>query len=505
MSDLTDALHKQHRQHVSRMKRGPVDDSFVDEIHALIAKLREAGAVVADPAERSQVRALLRFWGNVVYDQTGVYPDTALQPLDPARAPVLEGEEPSRRRWPSLVWMLVGGAATAIIAAGLVLVGWFSLPHDGAVETPMPVPTPTPLPFVSRVAVGVGLDEDGGLETATDTFCLGIADIVAEVALEGVEAGTLWRWEVQRAGEVVAGSAAAPWGQDERHVVRLGRTINVRLHGDSEGVEPGRYELLIYVGEHVVGAHSFRVLDVTPGVSNLQVADVPELSGAAPGGPGERVFQPGLRVIYLSYEYEGFCPGLDISHVLSREGEPSQESAGAWLGASQGQAQVAFQAPAGGPFSPGSYEVIVIGSGEEQARVAFRIGEIEQDAPEEVAPAFGDIAIALGVQPDGTPILGVPDGGFDWNTKVVYAVFGYEGMTDGLPWSALWMRNGEEVARQERLWDTEAAGAEGTHWIARYDELGRVLPGGSYSVTLYIENIARRTAGFDIRYYVPPE
>ncbi len=498
MSDVTGALQEQHRRHVSRMKRGPVDEGFVDEVHALIAKLQEAGAIVADPAERSQVRALLRFWGHVVYDQTGVYPDTTLQPLDPGRVPALEGEEPSRRRWPSLVWMLVGGAAAAIIAAGLVLVGWFSLPRDTAVETPTLIPTPTPLPFVSRVAVGMGLGEDGGLESATDTFCLGVADVVAEVALEGVEPEALWRWEVQRAGEVVAASAATPWGEDERHVVRP-------LQARSEGVEPGRYELLIYAGEHVVGAHSFRVLDVTPGLSNLQVADVPESSGEAPGGPGERVFEPGVRVIYLSYDYEGFCPGLGISHVLSHEGEPLRESVGGWSGAPQGRAQVAFQAPAGGPFSLGSYEVTVTGLGQEPARVAFRIGEVEQVVSEEVSPAFGDIAIALGVQPDGTPTLDVPDGGFDWNTKVVYAVFEYEGMTDSLPWSALWMRNGEEIARQERLWDMETAGTAGTHWIARYDELGQVLPGGSYSVTVYIENVAQRTASFDIRYYVPPE
>lgn len=486
MSSILDTLQQRHQEKLGQLKRGEVDEAFLDSIHVLIADLRQAGAVVAAPAGRGQLRALMRFWGNVVYDHTGVYPDTMLLPLDPAHARPLE--KPARRPSPPLAWMLLGGAAV-IIAVGLVVIGWLSRPRDGAEETP----TPTPAPFVRHAAVGTELDEGGALKKAVDTFCPGVPEIVAEFALEGIGPETMWRWEVQREGEVVASRQAAPWGQEAQ-------TITARvLTGGPKGVEPGHYDLLVYVGEQVVGMHSFQVLDTAPRVFNLRVADVP---APAKEASGEGKFEAGVRVVYLSYEYEGLCPGLDLSHTLYHEGESIQESVETWGGAPQGQTQVSFQSPGGLPFSPGDYEVAVAVAGEEQNRVGFTIQEAAEGG---IPPALGDITIALGVQPDGTPILTTPDNRFDWNTKVVYGIFDYVGMSDGLAWMAVWRRNGEEVAREEHFWDVETDGTEGTRWVAYYDERGWVLAGGSYSVTLYIENVAQRTAEFNILYYVPPE
>ncbi|MCK4472806.1 MAG: hypothetical protein KAW49_13580, partial [Anaerolineae bacterium] len=59
--------------------------------------------------------------------------------------------------------------------------------------------------------------------------------------------------------------------------------------------------------------------------------------------------------------------------------------------------------------------------------------------------------------------------------------------------------------REEHFWDAETDGTDGTRWVAYYDEDRRTLPGGDYSVTLYIRNVAQRTAEFSIRFYVPPE
>jgi len=497
MSDLLDTFQQQHQEKLGQLKRSEVDKVFLDEIHALIANLRQAGAITASPAERGQLRTLMRFWANAVYDHTGVYPDTMLQPPDPTRVP--PPEEPSRRPLPPLAWMLAGGAAVVVIAVGLVVIGWLSQPRDSVEEAPRlvltPIPTPTPLPFVSHAAVGTEFDENGALKMGADTFCLGTSEIVAEFALEGIEPETVWRWEVQREGEVVAGKTAAPWGREAQHIIRA-------LTGGPEGVEPGRYELLIYVGEQVVGARSFQVLDTAPRVFNLRVADVPKPSEETPDGSGRNAFESGVRVIYLNYEYEGLCPGLDVSHALYHEGKPIWESVDTWSGAPQGQAQIGLQAPGDLPFSPGGYEATVAVAGEEQARVELMIGEATS---REVPPAFVGVTIALGVQPDGTPILTAPDNRFDWNTKAVYAIFGYRGMTDKLAWSAVWMHNGKEVTRQEEFWNVGAAGTEGTHWVAYHSELGRVLPGGNYSVTLYVENIAQRTADFNIRYYVPAQ
>lgn len=486
MSDLLDTFQQRHQEKLDQLKRGEADEAFLDGIHTLIADLRQAGAVVADPAERGQLRALMHFWGNIVYDRTGVYPDTTLQPPDPTRA--RPPAEPTRRPLPPFAWMLIGGAAMIVIVIGLIaIMGRWHAPTPAPTSTP----APTPVPFVSYAAVGAGLDESGALRIIADTFCQGTPEIVAELALEGVQPETMWRWEVQRGGEVVASQPATPWGRSENRIA-----VPV-LTGGSEGVEPGQYELLVYVGDQVVGEHPFRVLDTAPRVLNLRVTDVP---APTEGASGESRFKAGVRVIYLNYDYEGLCPGLDISHTLYREGEPIQESVETWSGASQGVAQVSFQAPGDLPFPSGNYEVTVAVAGEEQARVEFTLRE-----ETEVSPAFGGITIALGVQADGTPILPAPDRGFDWNTKVVYAIFDYVGMRDGLAWAAIWNRNGQEVAREEHFWDAETDGTAGTRWVAYYDERGRVLSGGTYSVTLYIENIAQRTAEFNVLYYVPSE
>jgi len=489
MSDVFDTLQERYQTLVARQEKGETGKDLLEDVCAFIADAQRAGAAVADVDERSQMRAWMRFLAGVLYDATGTYPDTSLQPL--ARGQLvssrLEREEKPSPSFP-LAWTLIGGAAVIVIAVGLVTIGWMSNPHDGA--TPTPTATARP-PVMIQAAVGERLTEEGTLAQPAGTFCLDTPEIIAQFTLEGVLPETEWRWEVLHEGEIVAAQPTALWGQEAP-------TVTVRiLTGGPEGVEPGHYDLLVYVDEQVVRVRSFQVLDTAPRVFNLQVADVPAPARGAPGG-GE--FEAGVRVVYLNYDYEGLCPGLDLTHTLYREEEPIQEKAETWRGTSQGLAQVNFQAPAGLPFPPGDYAAAVTVAGEEQARGEFTIRE-----EVEVHPAFGDITIALGVQPDGTPVLTAPDDRFDWNTKVVYATFDYVGMRDGLAWMVVWSRNGQEVAREEHFWDVEADGTEGTRWVTHYDEQGRVLPGGTYNVTLYIENVAQRTADFRILYYVPPE
>lgn len=485
MSDILQTLQRRHQEKVGQFQRGEVDGAWLDGIQLLIADLRQAGAAVAAPAERGQLRALMHFWGNVVYDHTGVYPDTALHPPDPERA-ALPAEPPARRPPPPWVWTLVGGAAVIVIVVGLVVIGQLVRPDESA-------PIEAAAPFLSHVAVGAGPSSNGVVEGTADILCPNTPEIFAEIALEGLEPETEWRWEVRRDGKVLAEQPAAPWGSETQHnAIRI-------LTGGPEGVPPGEYELLVYAGDRVAGAHSFQVLDTAPRLFNLLVTDVPE-----PTEPTSDTgaFPDGLRVIYLSYEYEGFCPGVDVSHILYHEGEQAQQRVETWGDAPQGEARVSFQAPSDLPFSAGNYWIAALVEGQEQGRVEFAIGEQE---PVEVLPdpAFGDITIALGVQPDGAPIITRTDSVFDWNTKVVYSIFDYVGMRDGLQWAAVWMLNGREVAREEHLWDVKTDGVAGTRWVAHYDELGQVLYGGSYSVTLYIDNVPQRTADFSLLYYVP--
>jgi len=515
MSDLFDTLQERYQALLIRREKGASDQELLDDIKTFIADAQQAGATIADLNERSQLRAWMRFLANVVYDATGVHPDITLQPLTRGQ---LIGPLPERAEKPPpsfpLGWMLIGGAAVIIIVVGFLAMWWFPRFTTSTETTPAPAPTPAPVPYVSRVVVGAEQGPAGTLSMGADTFCLGTSEIVAEFSLQDVEADTMWRWEVQREGQVVKRQPATPWGRETQHTAPV-------LTGGPEGVEPGQYELLVYTlmggqgaeaqasqVEQVVAVYSFEVLDTAPRAFDLQVTDVPEPAQQPPGGSDElgrtegTEFEPGVRVVYLSYKYEGFCPELEISYTLSREGEPIQESQESWSGPSQGTGQVSFQAPSEGPFAPGDYEIAVAIAGQEQASAAFTIREEELT---EAPPGFSDVTIALGVQPDGTPILTTPDNRFDWNTKVVYAIFDYVGMSDGLRWSVLWTRNDEEVARQEKFWDVETYGTEGTRWVAYYDEGGRTLPGGDYSVTLYIGNVAEQSAEFSIRYFVPAQ
>lgn len=483
MSDLLDTFQKRHQEKLEQLKRDPVDEAFLDSIALLIGDLRQAGAVVADPIERSQLRALARFWGNVVYDHQGIYPDVTLQPPDPTRIRRAQAP-PSPRSLPPLNWILAGGAATIVIAAGLAAIGW--LARGG----PEARPVVTPAPIVSQVAVGTPATD--GTLIPTDVFCAGTLEIAARFTLK-VQTGTPWHWEVWRAGTTVIGQTTMPWKEEDAE-----RVFTILTDG-AGGIEPGQYNLLLFVGDQMAEAFPFRVLATPPRITNLRVSDVPEPTR------GSAEFAAGVRVLYLTYDYEGMCPGLKVVHTLYRDGQPLQESVETWSDPPTGSTQVSFQTAGDEPFPPGKYEATVTVAGAETARMSLLIQELPAATAMPPSPAFGNIIIALGVQPDGTPIITAPGNVFDWNTKIVYAIFDYSGMGDGMSWAAVWQRNGQEVARQEGFWDVESAGMQGRRWVAYYDPRGMVLPGGAYSVTLAIANAVQRSADFQILFYVPRE
>jgi hypothetical protein len=324
-----------------------------------------------------------------------------------------------------------------------------------------------------------------------DVFCAGTPEIAARFALK-VQTGTPWRWEVQRDGKMVISQTAVPWKEEDAQ-----RVVTI-LTGETAGVEPGQYNLLLFVGDQMAETRPFRVLATPPRVTNPRVSDVPEPTS------GSAEFAAGVRVLYLTYDYEGMCPGLKVVHTLYRDGRPLQESVETWSGPPSGSAQVSFQAAGDEPFPPGKYEATVTVTGAEAARAPLRIQEAHATATPQ-PPTLGNIVIALGVQPDGSPILAAPDNVFDWNTRVVYAIFEYAGMSDGMKWAAVWQRGGQEVARQEGFWDVASAGTRGRHWVAYYDPRGMVLPGGTYSVTITIGDAIQRSADFQILFYVPRE
>jgi len=498
MSELFDTLQQEYQSLLARWETESDEETFWEDVQALILRIREAGATVGDLNERSQLRAWMRFLAQALYDTVGVMPDVTLQPLAQGQLESATPLHPTSSPTASpLLWTLLGGAAVVIIVVGLLFINLPSLYIGKA--TPSPASTPEAPIISAQAAVGSQLDAAGSIEMPVDLFCFDTTEVIAQLTMDGVPPTATWRWEVQREGEVVNASPRMVWGED------TGR-ITIRALGDaSTPVEPGKYELLVYVEERVVQVQTFRVLEKPPRIFNLQLSDTPDAPRQLPGQTTEVFnFAYGIRVVYLEYDYEGMCPGTEVSYVLLYGGKPFREINQTWSGAPQGMGQVDFSAVDDEPLPSGAYQVVVSVAGTEQARLDMSIQREDDATGSQRRPLFSNITIAQGVRPDGTPLLVQADNRFDWNTRIVYAIFDYARMTTGTKWMVIWTRNGREVKREEYTWMATPADdlEQGRFWVVYYDENGRALPGGDYTVTLYIDNVAQDQAEFHITYYV---
>ncbi|HID63207.1 MAG TPA: serine protease [Anaerolineae bacterium] len=92
---------------------------------------------------------------------------------------------------------------------------------------------------------------------------------------------------------------------------------------------------------------------------------------------------------------------------------------------------------------------------------------------------WSEFTFATGVDSNYNPI-GATDT-FDSGVSEVYAVYQYEGMEDGLPWSRTWYLDGEAVLSQDDIWDS---GESGSGWLSVYNDGG--LPDGAYGLAVWV-------------------
>ena len=361
MSELMQVILEQHRDVLERLEAGEADDLFLDDVLALVDDLRQAGDVIADPAQRAQLRALIRFWGGVMYDYTGIYPTVTLLPADTGEDPTLQSAAP--RSAPPLLWLLAGGASVAIIATALVIIGWMSRYYE---HPTLETPSVSVAPRVVYVVAENRLGANDSVTMGAAAFCRGASEAVFHFVLEDNRPDIALRWELQRSGAETSSHPAIAYGDDNQNL-----TIRIGSEGLDE-LASGPYELTLYADDDAVWVQSFEVLDIDPRAFSFQVSDVPEPTRE---DALQDPFEPGVRAIYLRYGYEGLCSGLELSHTLYRNGEPIQKIDQVWQGTPRGEAQVIFQAPAGTVFAGGEYEVSVAIAGEEQGRITFQILE----------------------------------------------------------------------------------------------------------------------------------
>jgi len=77
------AVYQLHQTLLNRVQSGNVDDDLVAAAQSTMEQMRQMGGRVGGISERDYLQSLLSFWGNWLFNQTGVYPNTSLYPASP--------------------------------------------------------------------------------------------------------------------------------------------------------------------------------------------------------------------------------------------------------------------------------------------------------------------------------------------------------------------------------------------------------------------------------------
>jgi hypothetical protein len=485
VSELFDTLRKRYQALVVRKEAGESGEEFLEGVRSFIADVQRAGAVIAEPAERSQSRAFMRFLADVVYDATEVYPDTTLQPLDQERLAERPRVDRERTAAGWLPWAVV--AAVVVVSVAGVWLAQSLQGISGPTPNPTPSPTvtftPTPVPQAD-VQVGVGSTEEGRLALPAKVFCAGTYTIAAAFDLSRLPADARWGWRLYHAGKEVDWQDAQLWEADH-----FSTTVTL-TSPDGSPFASGVYSLTALVDSEEVAARTFTILEDPPQVTSLRVSRVPK-------GEGQEEFEAGVPLLIITYDYESFCPAETIRCVIYRDGEIVYDSPQVWAGASSGSEELKYYRQDGLPLPTGAYRVVVNVDDAKLQEVDFTITGVQK-------PIVSPITLAQGMEYSTQP-FGVADS-FPYGIRAVYAVFEHMGMTDGLEWSVVWTRAGTEVARQSGYWNTATDGSDGRRWVVYHDPAVTLLRGGSYSVTLSITDTdtLRRSADFRIWILVTP-
>ncbi len=87
-------LQAEHQRLLERKDRGEPPASLSVDVNRYIQDVISGAQDVPETRDRGQLRANLRFWASYIFDQTGVYPETNLQPSTLASEPVTTKAEP---------------------------------------------------------------------------------------------------------------------------------------------------------------------------------------------------------------------------------------------------------------------------------------------------------------------------------------------------------------------------------------------------------------------------
>lgn len=123
--------------------------------------------------------------------------------------------------------------------------------------------------------------------------------------------------------------------------------------------------------------------------------------------------------------------------------------------------------------------------------------EFESQVTPSADVAFSALVFSKGYDEDFLPIL--PGTVFNNPVGHLYAIFSYDGMSPGVQWTALWLRDGELVYYETKLWDGTTGGFGFTDWDPSPDAW---LP-GSYQVQIFVGMEWKSVGFFDVQGEAP--
>lgn len=129
---LTYAQIITQHQALQKTEAGPVTPELVEQVKAFIAAVTAAGADVADPRQREQLRSTLRYWSAWVYDQTKEFPPSQLAPFHGTGY----GGASARQTTPAL--RLIAGLGLVVVLLGVAAIFVVSLVQKPAAVKPTP-------------------------------------------------------------------------------------------------------------------------------------------------------------------------------------------------------------------------------------------------------------------------------------------------------------------------------------------------------------------------------
>jgi hypothetical protein len=293
MSEVFEMLQGRYRDLVDRVEEEGVSEGVLDAARAFLTDARQAGAVVADPQARGQLRAYARFLATLLQDAREGVPRVDLLPLDRERWPA----QPPPERAPAMIpwwgWALLGAAALVVLAALIGVAGasvgalplqpsptpTVPLPTATPVPptptftptplpptaTPTPSPTPTPElgpPVFSDLVVALGMEDADEPFLPAEVFDWNTKAVYAVFDYAGMRDGLSWS-AVWTRGEEELAREEYVW--DVGEAGRTGTRWVVYFEPDGRVLRGGEYTVSLTIEGEVEATASFRIqFYVTP-------------------------------------------------------------------------------------------------------------------------------------------------------------------------------------------------------------------------------------------------